>query len=95
MNRPKAVVVLNALLTGVPVQLGRFTYMMGQDEAGKDLISVRCWKDPGHEEVLIASDISVNQFLAECDKLSADDVFIIGCEKVLTEEGQRRAARRK
>lgn len=84
MNRHIKVVV-NVLLSGLPVKLGQYTYMMGESTNGKQVLCLRCWKDPDQSEVLIQSDISVNEFLRECENLTDEEAFVLGCEKVLTD----------
>jgi archaellum biogenesis ATPase FlaH len=85
MKKPPVQIVLSALRAGQPIKLGQYTYMMGQTPEGKDVLCFRMWKEPGQEEVLVACDMTVNDFLRECEKLTEEELFAIGCEKVLTQ----------
>ena len=89
MKHPVKIVV-NALLAGNPVKLGNYTYMVGETPEGKDVLCFRAWKEPGQEEVLLACDMTVNAFFRECEKLSEDELFLIGCSKVLSELNRKK-----
>lgn len=95
--RPKWSIVLDALHTGVPVTL--FGYEdVRLDEGGALYITrtATCTQTGETSERHLAVDVSLRDFLRECQKLSDEEILSIGASTALTQhrrserDGRRR-----
>jgi len=89
----KMAIVFNALSIGVPVEIDKYTYALGEDENGHSHLCyvAMSWSygKPPVEKLLVA-DMSVGQFIETCDKLTDHEVYVLaannGLNKVLKEK---------
>lgn len=81
-RRHPAEVVLGALLRGRAVDLpdGR-TYRLGEDLT-LGTVGVGPDDESGY---VVTRDLPVGEFLRLCERLSYNDLFLIGCDRVLAE----------
>lgn len=85
-RRHNAVIMLEILLAGLPIKFKdddrEYYYQEG-------MFGIRATKTntskPGYsEEVLLGVDLSLQDFIRLCEKMSFEEVYIKGCEMVLT-----------
>lgn len=94
-KRPKSVIVLECLLDGQPIKFpgDEHTYYY-QD----GLFGVECTKTdtarPGwSEQVILGVEVDLPTFIKWCDKLTDDEVYLMGCAAVLRRMAQEKAER--
>ena len=116
MKRPNAVLVLEALLTGMKdreimlvtdqepdtfrtsrsIHMDGENWVLAETASGLQPCIIRPL-ERGTERwtTLLGVDVSLSAFIKMCDRLSDDEVFVLGCGTVLTrdalDQGQRRA----
>lgn len=87
-----AEVVLGALLRGRSVDLpGGRTYRLDDDLT---LGTVGIGTDKEHGEVVVARDLRASEFLRLSEALSFNDLYLIGCDRVLAEVAVERRRER-
>ena len=98
MAKPKAVRVLQWLLSGFEVQVLGLAMPLeaGEKEDGTPVIGFRMTRqtlgsDEPPQEFIMDADISLNEFIALVERMSDDDLFIMGSQFALTEMNRERA----
>ena len=90
MRKSKAEVVLSRLLEGMPVKFpgDSNTYWLQDGIFGIEATKTDTKKAGWSEQVVLGVDINLPTFIAWCNKFSDDEIFILGCEKVLKQINQ-------
>lgn len=91
-RRPKAVIILDLLLAGLPMQFPNdpeiYWYQDGVFGVQRTRLKT---DDPSFsEEVILGVDITLPQFIKMCDSMTDNEVYIKGCEAVLRSHNQVR-----
>jgi hypothetical protein len=89
--RAKASVVLEALLLGATVKLDGESYVLDDNHAlciPAKKFTLGSKKPP--EDCLLAVDMTLQEFLKACEKLTGEDVFLLNASNVLSRERKRR-----
>lgn len=93
--RPAYQIVMDALEIGLEVKLGQYTYalMEGTDAQNRDgrMLCIKMWNDTRQEPHYINPEMTFNDFLRECDKLTEKDLLLIGANVVLNRKYTRSA----
>jgi len=84
-RRPKAVVVLEILLAGLPVKFPdeEHIYYYQDGILGVEATATNTSKPGWSEQRLMGVDITVPQFIKMCEKFTWDEMFIMGSGMVL------------
>lgn len=86
----KAVVVLKALLAGQRVVLDGRTCVLEDGQLW--VVATRCF-DGAKQEVLLPLEMTLDGFLAACDRLPDTEAFVLGAQAVLTDEARSKLRR--
>jgi hypothetical protein len=87
MRKHNAVVILQALLDGLPIELEEgVKYAFNTDN---DLCIIGHYEKT-NEEVLLLSYMRLKEFIDMCEKMPFDKVFIIGANNVLRNKAMGR-----
>ncbi|MEW6048223.1 MAG: hypothetical protein AB1609_17395 [Bacillota bacterium] len=86
----KAVVVLKALLAGQRVVLDGRTCVL--EDGRLWVVATRCF-DGAEQEVLLPLEMTLDGFLAACDRLPDAEAFVLGAQAVLTDEARSKSCR--
>jgi hypothetical protein len=78
----KSINVLKALFIGLPVTIGYYTYTYEDNFIGVPTTRIDL-KTKEQEEILVDSGITLNQFLAACEKISDEDIALLTANTVL------------
>lgn len=91
MERPKSVIVLEALLEGQQVKFpnDEHTYMYLEDMLGVTASRTDSARPGWSEEVLLKVDLDITDFVKLCNKMSDEEVFVIGCAAALRRKTAR------
>ena len=91
-RRPKAVVILDLLLRGLPVQFPGDTniYRYQDGILGVEMTRTDTSKPGWSEQVVLGVDVTVPQFISMCEKFTQDEIFIKGAEAVLMSWNSRK-----
>ena len=86
-----AIVVLNALLAGQSVTIGKITYELGYDEKfGFPIVGLRMSSSKHNDrEFIYGVEYGLNEFLQDCLSLSREDVFTIAANTGLNKVNRR------
>lgn len=95
-QRLKAARVLEALHIGQAVMVDGMKLVMID---GQIFIEAQAYRYRGNkrEELpprLLGYDLPLNHFIEACEKISDDEIFIIGAQTVMTRDARRRARNR-
>lgn len=95
-KRPKAIIILEALLEGQPVLFpdDDHTYMYLDGVFGVTATRTNTARPDEEEEVLLGVDMSLSSFIKLCETIPNSDVFIIGCNTVMRRTNRIRSERR-
>ena len=86
MHRNNGMIVLNALLAGRKVKIGDETWCMSEDyEVCMPGKRYKAGDEENYEEVAVRVDMTVGTFFKMCEKLTENELFVIGANTVLTE----------
>jgi hypothetical protein len=95
-RRPNAVIVLQAMLTGTQtidgytcsrtVHMDGRNWVLAEGETGPVPAIVATVEENGSRRTTLhgVPDLPLTAFVAMCNRLDDDEVFILGCETVLT-----------
>lgn len=79
--RPNAVIVLEALIAGIPVKIGVDTFELIPDPRwGKSILAVPSFDEQGNQlEYYLPTDVSLQNFLILCDNMTDYERDVIAC----------------